>query len=225
MVVNEMPSKKHEAELFVAILESFWATGLVLKYEVAKQYGEIHKLRGQTKSESTRRAFSTLSRYVSEKSRPAAGIVWEIFESVRRAGVQWCSGFLGLFAAGYPDDVVGVLWCMRQHYYGDPWWADRLQALVVYAPLAIKGNLIGWEVDSASLTEARTICTLEEDLRNALEEAWKSWQSFDHRLESLCRYEDFPATAYARARDTRRDIRERETAIRADIFWVDWLLR
>lgn len=207
-------------------------------YRVGKHYAEIMAIKAPSASETAKRGQSEIHAIMSCRRTADAKKAWALFEALRRVGIPWCSGFLGLFAAGHLQDVVGVLQCLRWFYWGDVWWADRLEEIVTIAPIAVRGSSFlhdnsrwcdfdsGDPSDSRLALEARRRCTLEESVREALDMSWALWEECPRDVASLsAHFLNFPASAYVAAGDDKNTLPDRENALCANLFWFDWLLR
>jgi hypothetical protein len=198
-------------------------------FRLASEFAKVHGLRSPTKRGRIASAERMLRRHM-HGVRPRPAVAWSIGESLRLAGIAWCSGIIGLFAAGYFADIVGVLWCRKLISRDDQ---ERLLDLVLVAPIATKllacasdeelfdalspeqvvlsdeyQQPVTASNDSATRyndlstyeNECREACVLLESTVQTLNHAWKHWEQTKKDPNRIQLSRTFPHPVYAAAR-------------------------
>lgn len=196
-----------------------------------ESYVTLARIKGSSKVVRLKRAGSEYYRIVRERSRPRPQKAWMLFEALRLAGVEWCSGLLGLFAAGYLTHVVGTLQCSREYWDGSE-SVDRLAEIVAsaLAALGVDQETSLTEpsrIEDDRLSAARKSCTLDAELHHLLTKGFHSWTSLPtHEVGALCRRDrHFPLAAYTYASDQTRTLVHRAQSVFHDRFWANWAIR
>lgn len=219
-------------------------------FRLASAFADVHGLRSRTKRARIANAERMLRRCL-DGARPRPRVAWSIGESLRVAGISWCSGLIGLLAAGHFDDIIGVLWRHRLVTHAR---SEELLNLLFAAPVAI--GLLAFGSDSdlfAALStarpessfscedalqslespddadalnsyrlECRRTCVLSEGTARNLSDAWRDWGPAKANLIQSDLDRSFPLHIYLQARHLTRAARRFALAIANEAAFSPW---
>lgn len=160
------------------------------------------RLRGYPRNISgTRRGKQDLRRLLSGKAKITPIQAWDAFEAFRLSGVDWSSGILGLAAAGYAHELIGLHYVVSVTHDQHSATVNAFTNLMFAADSIVGAPEIEWPFRNSF--ELRLCGFVDSEQADAIATAWATWKAMPRDFAQLALNLNFPINRYAWAVELR----------------------